>query len=194
MSDHESVWNEENAEWYVANYGEHISNALTIKNAGLKKDDHLLDIGCGSGAACREAIKFITKGSIIGIDPTPAMIRFAIEKTDDPSIQYMEGSAEDIPLKDDSVTICTAINSLHHWSDHESGFREIQRVLKPNGRLIISDEIVDGGTCGHGDGPLSDPEKVINELEKVGFTDVSLERHEKDGEEIYMFRAKNISS
>ena len=94
MSDHEPVWSDENTEWYVANYGEHFSNALTILHAGFTKDDHLLDIGCGSGPACREAAKIIINGSIIGIDPTPAMIRFANEQTNNSSIQFIEGSAE----------------------------------------------------------------------------------------------------
>lgn len=191
MKDHDPIWSDENAEWYVEKYGEHISNAMTIRYAGINTTDHLLDIGCGSGAACREAIKYISNGSVIGIDPTTAMIRFANEKPDDPAIQFMEGCAEDIPLDDDTVTICTAINSLHHWSDHEKGLSEIQRVLKQNGRLIISDEIVDGGSCGHGDGPLSDPKKVLKELEKAGFKKVSMETYEMDGDGIYLFRAEN---
>ena len=190
MSDHEPVWSDENTEWYVANYGEHFSNALTILHAGFTKDDHLLDIGCGSGPACREAAKIIINGSIIGIDPTPAMIRFANEQTNNSSIQFIEGSAENIPLDDHSVTICSAINSLHHWTDFHRGLQEVKRVLKKNGRLIISDEIVDGGTCGHGDGLLSDPEKVVNELKKAGFGNVSLEIYEEDGEGIYLFRAE----
>ncbi len=194
MSKHEIVWNLENVEWYVANYGDHMSNELTILNTCLNRNDRFLDIGCGSGSACRAAARIISQGSIIGIDPAPAMIQFANEKTEDPLIQYIKGSAEDIPLDDNSVTICTAINSLHHWTDHAAGFHEIQRVLKINGWFIISDEIVEGESCGHGDGPLSDPEKVMNELENAGYKEISLETHEENGEGIYLFRAKNTSS
>ena len=51
------IWDEENAKWYAEKYGDHISNPITIRNANLNKDDHLLDIGCGTGTACREADK-----------------------------------------------------------------------------------------------------------------------------------------
>jgi hypothetical protein len=61
----------------------------------------------------------------------------------------------------------------------------------PGGRLIISDEIVANDSCGHGDGPLSDPEKVTKEIENAGFSKVSLEKHEANGEGIYLFRAEN---
>ena len=59
------------------------------------------------------------------------------------------------------------------------------------GRLIISNEIVANNSCGYGDGPLSDPEKVTKEIENAGFSNVSLEKHEENGEGIYLFRAEN---
>ncbi len=192
-SDHDHnipIWDDKNAEWYAAEYGDHISNALTIEHAGLKIDDDLLDIGCGSGTACREAEKIITNGTIIGMDPTAAMIRIANEKTSTEKIQFIEGSVENIPMNDKSITICTAINSLHHWSDYKKGFAEVLRILKQQGRFIISDEIVAGDSCGHGDGPLAKTENVQIEMKSAGFVNVSLEIHEENGEGIYLFNAE----
>ncbi len=187
------LWDHKTAKWYAAEYGDHISNAMTIHHAGLKTEDHLLDIGCGTGTACREAAKIIIKGTITGIDPIPVMIRIANEQTSNniKQIHFLEGSTEEIPLPSSSMTICTAINSLHHWSDYKKGFEEILRVLMPGGRLIISDEIVVNDSCGHGDGSLSDPDKVTKEIENAGFSNVSLEKHEVNGEGIYLFRAEN---
>ncbi len=194
MSSPRQVWSKQNAEWYVTNYGDHISNALTIQHAHLQENDILLDIGCGSGTACRQAAKLITNGTIIGVDPTPSMIRYAKDLTNDAVIQFMAGSAENIPLDDHSVTVCTAINSLHHWHNYQKGFQEIKRVLTPTGCLIISDEIVIDDSCGHGAGPLSKPDKVINELRIAGFNNMKLELIEKDGEGIYLFLAKNTKN
>ena len=186
------IWDDKTAEWYAAEFGDHISNALTIKNAKLKQDEHWLEIGCGSGSACREAAKIITEGTIIGMDPTPAMIRIATENTPSSIVQleYLLGAAENIPIENDSKTICIAINSLHHWNDYKKGLAEILRVLKPRGRLIISDEIVSGDSCGHSEGPLSKPTLVIEEIKRAGLVNVKLERFEEDGDGIYLFRAE----
>ncbi|HBR86748.1 MAG TPA: hypothetical protein DEA65_02795 [Candidatus Marinimicrobia bacterium] len=188
------IWDEKNAKWYAEKYGDHISNPITIRNANLNKDDHLLDIGCGTGTACREAAKIITHGTIIGMDPTPAMILIAKEQTSNAihNIEFVRGSAEDLPIESNAKTICTAINSLHHWNDYQKGLAEILRVLKPQGRLIVSDEIVFGNSCGHGEGALANPTNVSDEIEKAGFSNVKLETYEENGDEIYLFRAEKL--
>ncbi len=187
----EPIWDEKNAKWYAKKYGDHISNTMTIRNAELIKDDHLLDIGCGTGSACREAAKIISHGSIVGMDPTPTMIRIAKEQTSHSiqNIEFITGYAENLPSENESKTICTAINSLHHWADYKKGLAEIIRVLEPHGRLIISDEIVSGNSCGHRDGPLSNPKKVIEVLNNAGFANVAMETYEEGGDGIYLFRA-----
>lgn len=185
------VWDDAAAEWYAAEYGDHISNAITIYAISLKEDDTMLDIGCGTGTAVRLAAEIMKKGSAIGIDPTPAMIRIAKEQTDASysNISFTQGSAESIPFEDKSFSVVTAINSLHHWTKPEKGLKEIQRVLKANGRCFISDEVVEGGGCGHGDGPLPIPDAVLKLLKESGFSDVRMELIEKDGEGIYLFSA-----
>lgn len=187
-------WNDETAEWYTAEYGDHISNALTVRNIGLQESDIILDVGCGSGTACREASKLVPKGKVIGIDPTSAMIRISKEQTTDEfkNVEFLEGSAEEIPFPDDFFTVVTAINSLHHWTDYKKGLDEVMRVLRPGGRFFVSDEIVEGGGCGHGEGLLSKPSKVMSELKSAGFKNGSLETHEENGEGIYLFNAVKI--
>ena len=62
----QNTWDEKTAEWYTAEYGEHISNNLTISNIDLVSEDIVLDIGCGSGKAARLAAKICTNGKVIG--------------------------------------------------------------------------------------------------------------------------------
>ncbi len=187
----ESNWDDASAEWYAAEYGDHISNAMTINAISLRADDTLLDIGCGTGTACRIASRILTEGTVTGIDPTPAMIRIAQEQTDASysNISFLEGLAESIPFEDESFSVVTAINSLHHWTKPKKGLQEIQRVLKANGRCFISDEVVKGGGCGHGEGPLATPDAVVNLLKESGFSGVRMDTIEKNGEGIYLFKA-----
>ena len=186
------TWDDKTAEWYAAEYGDHISNDLTIVNIGLAPDDLLLDIGCGTGTAARLAAEICTAGKVVGIDPTAAMIRISREETDEnyTNLKFMVGCAEKIPLADQSVTIATTINSLHHWEDYKKGLVEVARVLRPDGSFIIVNDIVDGDTFGHGYGPLEKPVHIISILEQAEFIDISLEKYNKEGAGIYLIRSK----
>ena len=138
-------WGDELALWYVDNYGEHPVNAFAIELADLKGSETLLDIGCGSGSAVRAAAEKNTTGRIIGLDPSPAMIRIAREQSQNhpasSRIEFIQSGAEDIPLAPESVDVAIAVNSLHHWPDMNEGLSEVARVLKQQGRLILIEEI-----------------------------------------------------
>jgi SAM-dependent methyltransferase len=187
------AWDDETAEWYAEKWGNHPSNAMTVGLASLRPDDVVLDIGCGTGTAVREAAALLPQGQVIGIDPSPAMLRIAAEQTSSTPererIKFMDGSAESIPLPDRSVTIALAINSIHHWADLRRGLDEVQRVLKPIGRLVITEEALASGKCGHGEKPLSDPKFVAGALEEAGFENVTADIHENSGVRIYFFDA-----
>jgi len=178
--EHNPLWDDETAEWYAEAYGDHFSTTLAVELAQLQPDDVVLDIGCGSGNSCRAAAAVVTGGSVIGIDPTPAMIRIAKEKSKNcpyrNRIQFREGSAEAVPLENCSVTTAMAINALHHWDDINAGLNEVKRVLLPEGRFFIADELKKDGTT-HGDRLLADPAQIEYLLEKTGFSSVSRSDH-----------------
>ena len=171
------TWDEKTAVWYTAEYGEHISNNLTINNIDLRSEDIVLDIGCGSGKAARLAAKICTNGKVIGIDPSTSMIRISNDNPDGKliNLKFNTGCAEKIPIANNYFTKVIAINSLHHWQDYKKGLIEVGRILCPGGSFFISNDIVDGDTCGHGDGPLEKPEHIISIIQKTGFIDISLE-------------------
>jgi ubiquinone/menaquinone biosynthesis C-methylase UbiE len=144
--------------------------------AGLRPDDVVLDVGCGTGTAVRAAAQVVTEGRVVGIDPTPAMLRIAEEQTaaaaERERIEFQEGSAEAIPMPDASVSLVLAINSIHHWQDWARGLQEVKRVLAPGGRVWVTEEALAGDRFGHGDKPLSDACYVAQCLRDSGFVHV----------------------
>ncbi|WP_158090118.1 class I SAM-dependent methyltransferase [Kiloniella majae] len=159
-------WCDEAALYYIREYGEHPINRLTAEQAQLETNDHVLDIGCGSGSALRAAGEIVTAGELIGIDPSPVMVRVSQEESlchpAFPRMRFLLGGAEAIPLSCDLVTVAWAINSLHHWQDIPLGLSEVQRVLKSDGRFIVVEEIFE-------DRIGMTPEEVLLHLTKAGF-------------------------
>ncbi len=173
-------WDEKTAEWYVRNWGDHPTNRMTVELAQLEPNDIIIDIGCGSGTAVRESAPRVPSGRVIGVDPTTTMIQFSIElSTSHPQrdrIHFLEGVAEHLPLLDASATVALAINSLHHWENPEAALVEILRILKPAGRLLVTDEEAGKEHWGHGDNPLSDAVFLASMMTKTGFANVNIHR------------------
>ena len=186
------TWDKKTAVWYAAEYGDHISNNLAITNIILGAVDILLDIGCGNGKAARLAAEICTSGKVIGIDPTTAMIRIARKTTDEnyTNLEFRTGCAEKIPYPHESFSIAIAINSLHHWQDYKKGLLEVDRVLRPDGSFFIANDIVDGDTCGHGDGPLEKPDHIISILDQAGFINISMQKYYNEETGIYLISSK----
>ena len=187
------MWNDEDAEWYAENYGEHFSTTLAVKLANIKSSDIVLDIGCGSGNSCRIAAGLITFGQVIGIDPTPRMIKIAKNLTFGYSkqnkIKFFNASAEDIPLMNESVDVILAINSFYHWYDFKRGLVEIKRVLKPGGKFFIADQLNNNFTT-NGEGELGDPKNMILFIEKLGFINTNYTKHKEKEERMIFFSSK----
>lgn len=91
------------------------------------------DIGCGTGNYT--IMLHDLGGNFIGIEPSEIMLDEARDKRED--ITWLSGSAEHLPLTDNSADGAVATFTIHHWSDIRKSFHEIARVLKPGARLII---------------------------------------------------------
>ncbi len=178
---------DETAEWYVANYGDHPTNHRTVDFADLRPDDVVLDVGCGSGTAVREAAGRVPSGRVIGVDPTPAMIRIAKEQSvgdeSEDRIEFHEATAEQLPLPEGTATVVLAVNSVHHWEDVDAGLAEVSRVLVPGGRFVIGDEDDPQG----GDGV--DTERLVPVLERAGYVEILSHHAEAGGEPMTLVTA-----
>lgn len=144
-----SEWNAEIAEWYAAKYGEYATNRLAADATDVSTDAVVVDVGCGTGSALRRIASRVPDGTLIGLDPIPRMVEIARERASkDPNghrIEFREAPAEQLPLEDDSADLIFAFDSIDHWQDKAAGLREIRRVLRPEGRLVV---VKDGGLPG----------------------------------------------
>ena len=138
-------WSDALVEWYLQKHVNHPTNRMAVTAAALTGAETVLDIGCGGGAAVRAAASAVPTGKVLGIDPSPAMIRYAErEAAHHPAVDRMTfslGRAEDLPVAAGSVDVAMAINSLHHWGAIEQGLGQVVRVLKPNGRFVVVEDV-----------------------------------------------------
>lgn len=120
--------------------------ARTIEAFGLKQDSSLLDVGCGTGWAVRQAAELVPDGKACGIDISPGMISRAKEETEGTlNMEFKVADAESIPYDDNTFDAVMCTNSFHHYSSPVTALREMRRVLKAEGQLMIRDS--DRGAC-----------------------------------------------
>lgn len=94
----------------------------------------LLDVGCGSGCVAREAAR--RGANVTGLDPNEGML--AVARRLDPKVDWREGVAEDIPFDDGSFDAATCQFGLMFFEDRAKALKEMWRVTKPGGRLVVA--------------------------------------------------------
>lgn len=109
----------------------------------IRAGDVVLDVGSGAGTDALIASTLVgPQGRVYGLDMTPAMLEKLggnIERMGCSNVEPVRGNAEEIPLPDASVDVVTSNGVLNLVPDKPRAFAEIARVLKPTGRVQISD-------------------------------------------------------
>jgi ubiquinone/menaquinone biosynthesis C-methylase UbiE len=120
---------------------------LAADLAGVGPSDVVVDIGCGPGRAVREARR--RGATAIGIDPAAVMLTLARTWTlRRGRVTWKIGTAEHVPVADESATVVWSLATIHHWHDVGAGLHEVVRILRPGGRFVALERRSHPGATG----------------------------------------------
>jgi ubiquinone/menaquinone biosynthesis C-methylase UbiE len=133
---------EEFNQWAAAGRGDEMEahhsdiTEQTLALMDLEPTDRVLDLGCGTGWASRRMASLANE--VIGLDVADEMLRRAEQASAGiNNVRYVWGSAEKIPVADNSFTKVLSVESFYYYADQGKVLDELRRVTSPGGRLFI---------------------------------------------------------
>ena len=154
----------------------------------LQPGQTVLDLGSGAGLDCFFAAKKVGEtGHVIGVDMTPEMIERAqssARRLNLSNVEFRQGYLEELPVEANTVDVIISNCVINLSPDKAKVFAEAFRVLKPGGKLAVSDIVTDGPLPEAIKKSLSawagcvagavEAEEYIGMMKSVGFTDISI--------------------
>jgi trans-aconitate 2-methyltransferase len=131
-------------EWCASDYSRQSSlqQAMAEEQLGLltlRGDERILDIGCGDGKITAEIAVRVPRGSVLGVDPSADMIRFASSHFDPkewPNLRFEVADARKLPYQQE-FDLIVSFNALHWVLDQAQALASIRAALKSDGRAML---------------------------------------------------------
>lgn len=138
----------------------------------IDKNDKILDIGCGGGVNIEKFLK-LTNNTVDGLDYSDVSVAESIKRNqkavDEKRCRVTPANVANMPLEDEIYDLVSAFETIYFWPDIGNTFKEVLRIIKPNGQFLIGQ-----GT----DGNHPDDEKWLNSVEGMNlYTAPELEKY-----------------
>ena len=121
--------------------------------------DKILDIGCGGGVNIEKFLR-LTNNNVDGLDYSEVSVDETIKRNqkaiDEKRCKVIQANVCNMPIEDESYDLVSAFETIYFWPDIKNTFKEVSRIIKPNGKFLIAQ-----GT----DGNHPDDEKWLNTVE-----------------------------
>ena len=133
---------------YDSRWGSYVDRSVraTFDRLDLSDSASVLDLGCGTGALLALLRSRLAEESLVGVDVSLEMLAVARRRLGG-SVRLVQARAECLPFSSASVDIVVSSSSFHYWAAPAVGLSEIRRILKPGGRLAITDWCDDYLVC-----------------------------------------------
>jgi|SRR5688572_15970006 len=136
------------AEDYDERWGFYVdaTTRQTLARLPIRPTDSVLDIGCGTGELLVRLAAKYPAARLAGLDPVPAMLEKARHKLSD-KVELRAGWANELPWSDASFDVVVSCNMFHYITHPVEAVQEMERVLRPGGRMVITDWCDDYLAC-----------------------------------------------
>ena len=117
----------------------------SVQELRLRDGGTVVEIGCGTGDDAARLARLLPSGKVIGVDLSEAMVNEAQRRfADIGNLEFVQAGADSLPFADDSIDAVRVDRVLIHVPDPKAAIDEMLRVLKPGGRLVISEPDMSG--------------------------------------------------
>ena len=145
----------------------------------LSGNEDVLDIGCGGGQNIANFLKR-TKGKVHGIDYSPASVAKSLKKNKkavtEKRSEIVQANVSAIPFENKTFDLVTAFETIYFWENIINDFKEVKRVLKPNGKFVVCNESskMEGNERWTNilDMNIYTAEEIVDTMQQAGFADV----------------------
>ena len=119
-------------------------NQFTVELMSVKENDHILEIGCGTGKLINEMAKQIDMGCIEGVDFSGTMVSIARRKNKNHivngKVKILEGNFDEISYSKNNFHKICSVNTIYFWPEPEYTTKKIADILKPQGMFLVAFE------------------------------------------------------
>jgi ubiquinone/menaquinone biosynthesis C-methylase UbiE len=171
----------------LMNIGHSYVTRWGLSYISINKDDTILDIGCGGGKTVNTLAKIATEGKVYGVDYSEVSVAVSINTNkkliNAGRVEILHASVESLPFPDNMFNLVTAIESHYFWPDLVNNLKEVRRVLKPGGSLILINECYrderfekrNSNLARTGEFTYHSPDEYRNFLRDAGYSPIQIE-------------------